>query len=287
MLGISIVYHFNRYSKIEHIESILSKIKILKQSNKELKFNINIVGIKENLDQTIVKKISQLNQKEYLDFNDGLNTLICDNKYKDNLYLLYKEVYEKHKLLNKVLFLNGNVKNLINIISYLFVTPSDIVDYKLVDSTTRLVKYDGYSIISNKNGVKTIAIDNLDTRVVDKYNPIKDAVEQLAQGKPVETVFDAYKLARNANDAKAKALYSLKYGTFDFNTMKRNGEGLNEALSTVGKNEMKMFDAFLAANRAVELNARGIQDTGFDIDHAKNLVAKAPAHFAEAAKNVN
>jgi len=163
MLGISIVYHFNRYSKIEHIESILSKIKILKQSNKELKFNINIVGIKENLDQTIVKKISQLNQKEYLDFNDGLNTLICDNKYKDNLYLLYKEVYEKHKLLNKVLFLNGNVKNLINIISYLFVTPSDIVDYKLVDSTTRLVKYDGYSIISNKNGVKTIAIDNLDT----------------------------------------------------------------------------------------------------------------------------
>jgi len=163
MLGISIVYHFNRYSKIEHIESILSKIKILKQSNKDLKFNVNIVGIKENLDQTIVKKISQLNQKEYLDFNDGLNTLICDNKYKDNLYLLYKEVYEKHKLLNKVLFLNGNVKNLINIISYLFVTPSDIVDYKLVDSTTRLVKYDGYSIISNKNGVKTIAIDNLDT----------------------------------------------------------------------------------------------------------------------------
>jgi len=130
------------------------------------------------------------------------------------------------------------------------------------------------------------SIDNLYTRVVDKYNPIKDAVEQLAQGKPVETVFDAYKLARNANDAKAKALYSLKYGTFDFNTMKRNGEGLNEALSTVGKNEMKMFDAFLAANRAVELNARGIQDTGFDIGHAKNLVAKAPAHFAEAAKKV-
>lgn len=130
------------------------------------------------------------------------------------------------------------------------------------------------------------SIDNLYTRVVDKFNPIKDAVEQLAKGKPIDTVFDAYKLSRNANDAKAKALYALKYGTFDFNTMKRNGEGLSEVLKDVNPSEMKMFDAFLAANRAVELDSRGIKDTGFDIGHAKNLVAKAPEHFAEVAKRV-
>lgn len=159
--------------------------------------------------------------------------------------------------------------------------------FKAIES--QLVTKGGETLSERAKAAKSYfvdSIDNLYTRLVDKFNPIKQAVEDLAQGKPVDTIFDAYKLSRNANDAKAKALYSLKYGTFDFNTMKRNGEGLSEALKPIKQNEMKMFDAFLAANRAVELDARGVKDTGFDIGHAKNLVAKSPEHFTEVAKKV-
>lgn len=162
MSGISIVYHYNEYSKIEHIESILNKVKVLKQSNDTLEFKVHIVGIKNNLNQIIVKKLHNLSES-FKEFNSGFNIKVCDNSCENRLYSLYKQVYESDFLLEKVLFLNGNVKNLINILSFLYVTPSDIIDYKLVDSVTKLVKYDGYSIFSHKNGVKTIGIDNIDT----------------------------------------------------------------------------------------------------------------------------
>jgi hypothetical protein len=154
---------------------------------------------------------------------------------------------------------------------------------------SQLVTKGGETIAQRAKAAKDFFVDSIEnmyTRVVDRFDPMKEARDELLKRGLVDTGVGSYKLARLSPDAKAKALLFVKHETLDFHTMERSGEGLNEALSGIPKNEMRMFDAFLAANRSVELRARGIKDTGFPEGHDANYVSKAPAHFVEAAKRV-
>lgn len=123
---------------------------------------------------------------------------------------------------------------------------------------------------------------------VDKFDPIKKAVTELSDGKGIEAAADAYKLARIANDAPAKARYMIEYGTIDYNTLEKNGKGLKEILDpikTMGKEELPKFQNFLVARRALELESRGI-NSGFDREAAKTIVESEGSRFEQAAKDI-
>ncbi len=50
---------------------------------------------------------------------------------------------------------------------------------------------------------------------IDKLSPIKTAVDAMAEGKDLDTVADAYKMARMQVSASSKADHFLRYGSFD------------------------------------------------------------------------
>lgn len=111
------------------------------------------------------------------------------------------------------------------------------------------------------------------TDFVDKLNPIK-VMEEQAIGKSESTALPVesspYKLARLANDFKAKAMHVIERGTLDFKTLLKNGKGLAEIIEPHMK-DLDGFRAFLAADRAIEIEASG-RKSGFDVDAAKQVV---------------
>lgn len=121
--------------------------------------------------------------------------------------------------------------------------------------------------------------------VVDKLDPIRLAVNALAEDpKALSTMEDPYKLARMANDSKAKARYMFEKGVIDYSTLEKTGKSLNEIMEPVG-DDVQKFNAYLVSARALELNERGI-NSGVDIEAAKQVVSDGKERFEKTSKGL-
>lgn len=177
---LTIVYHYNSYSKLTHVESILNKLDVVTKSNPNLNLHLCIVGLKSNFSMVEINKIRILFDKINND-NLFLTYLNIKEKIEENdLYSVYKEAVINNS--GKTLYLNCNPTNLIAVISSVFTTPSDIVDFKIVDETTNLIKYDGYTFVDedkfisiNTNNYDEIydesKVEYITSVIGDSFNP--------------------------------------------------------------------------------------------------------------------
>lgn len=109
------------------------------------------------------------------------------------------------------------------------------------------------------------------TKFVDQLDPIKDVSEE------------GYVLARSAVDAPAKVRHALEFGTLEYNTLKRNGEGLKQILDTV--DDIESFETYLIARRAKDYEARGL-DIGLDKELLDQVYNEGNAIYEGAAKRI-
>lgn len=127
--------------------------------------------------------------------------------------------------------------------------------------------------------------DDFYTNFLDKFDPIKRAVNELAEGKDLFASEDPYKLARMANDANSKTKVFIERGTFDFkDPAKTTGKSLKEILKPLG-DSVPDFELYLVSKRALEYERRGMEP-GFDTEAARTIVKSEGKRFESAAKEV-
>ena len=120
---------------------------------------------------------------------------------------------------------------------------------------------------------------------VDKLDPVKRMVDELnALGDKVPVSRNAYKLARMANDFKAKAKVFFERETFSATTLEKTGKSLTSILE--GVENVEVLSAYTLAQRTIQKAKEGI-DTGFlPLEKAKALVKEHKAKYDKAAKEV-
>lgn len=121
--------------------------------------------------------------------------------------------------------------------------------------------------------------------IVDKLDPVNEAVKKLnIDPESLTADQNPYQLARTANDYKAKTKYVFEAGTLDYKTLARTGEGYKSIVDPF-KKDKESFDAYLAAKRVPELEARGLK-SGFDVEAAKETVALGKKQYEEASNRL-
>lgn len=148
------------------------------------------------------------------------------------------------------------------------------------------------------------------TAGVDQLNPIKAAVDFLAEGEKIPAGQDPYKLFRTYSDYLGKVYSSYKTKTIDYETTKPNGEGLGPILKDVPRIKEELteaekkissripeedrankdetwhkFTSFLLSKRAIELEDRQIEH-GMDIEAAYEVVDTHEASFGPVAERL-
>jgi hypothetical protein len=126
---------------------------------------------------------------------------------------------------------------------------------------------------------KDFSFGRLYTAIKDDLDPIKQLTADLADGRELSTRDDPYKLARLTRGSFGKAEQFIKYGTFDFDSLRNTGKSLKEVLKPV-KNDLDGLRAYAVAKRTLELHDRGIR-TGVPIDEAQRTVTEGASDYQQ------
>jgi hypothetical protein len=106
---------------------------------------------------------------------------------------------------------------------------------------------------------------------VDRMAPLSRLTKLLREGTALPAHLDPWKLARIGVASSSRANMFLEYGVRNFNTDEVVGKSLKAVLKDVNSN-LKLFEEYIVARRAVELFDRGIK-TGVPIDAARKTVS--------------
>lgn len=154
-------------------------------------------------------------------------------------------------------------------------------------------------------------IDEVYKDFVNDLDPVKQIVKLSKKGEEIPAAQDPYKLMRTYKDYQGKVQRAYEFNTIDYNTGKANGDGLKPILKRVPKKEnvplsdaetkilgslsdeqvgtrdttWKKFTSYLVAERAVELEKRGIE-TGVDIEAAKEVVTSGRGEYVNVTKEL-
>ena len=145
-------------------------------------------------------------------------------------------------------------------------------------------------ISSNPDAPKTNKLQNFYTKMLDRYNPIKVAVESMAKksGQTIpETEAHAYELARLFAGSVGKADHFMQKGTFKADTLEVHGKALQEIVKPI-EDQGKLNDlrVYLVAKRVVEKHGQGIE-TGIEIAEAKKSIEEVRSpEIEKAAKEI-
>lgn len=134
--------------------------------------------------------------------------------------------------------------------------------------------------LGGKDAVEYPTFEDLYTKYVDDLAPINQAVKEMSAlipGGKVAADQNSYFLSRLTRGLFGKAQLALRFGTFDFATMKVNGKSLQDVLTPI-KDDLNGLRAYAIASRALELKDRFIV-SGFNIDAAAKVVAESKAKF--------
>jgi len=130
-----------------------------------------------------------------------------------------------------------------------------------------------------------LSIDKTYTALVDKLDPINEAVKFLSKESGTTTLAEnnPYVLARTSVDAKAKAKHFFEKGTIEFNGKNINGESFKSTLESV--ENPQVLEAYMISKRVLEKSKAGLE-TGFDVENARKVVEQNKAKYDEASKKV-
>lgn len=134
-----------------------------------------------------------------------------------------------------------------------------------------------------KEGLPTVS--DAYTAFVDNLHPIKKAVDAATEGKPLETALNPYEQFRLTRGSAGKAEHMLRHGTLDFNTLAKNGGGLEDILKPVMA-ERDQLSSYLLSKRAIELADRGV-DTGIPLEEARRVAAAGEGRYATVAQELD
>ena len=145
-------------------------------------------------------------------------------------------------------------------------------------------------ISSNPDAPKTNSLQNFHTKMLDRYNPIKVAVEGMAKksGQDIpETEAHAYELARLFAGSSGKGDHFIQKGTFKADTLEVHGKALQEIVKPI-EDQGKLNDlrVYLVAKRVVEKHGQGVE-TGIDIADAREALKQVDSpEIQQAAKEI-
>lgn len=129
--------------------------------------------------------------------------------------------------------------------------------------------------------------EHIYTNCMDAIYPVFKKVQYASEKLGLEFDADqnAAKLMQMFAGVGGKVNHFLEYGTFDFNTMKKNGKGYKEIINGAQKDgiDLSDFSVYLAAKRGVELEGRGLK-TGFGGGVAAKAVAELEAKYGDKLK---
>lgn len=118
---------------------------------------------------------------------------------------------------------------------------------------------------------------------VDDLDPVKAASKAMADGKDVAADKDPYQLMQRAKNWRAQLKYTLKYGTMDFATGEKNGEGLAQVLKDV--DDPAKFRDFAMAKKALESDEIGRANVAKQMrDAAEKVDLSDPEQVKKFAK---
>lgn len=137
---------------------------------------------------------------------------------------------------------------------------------------------------TNEKGSRLPTWDDVYTAVVDDLHPIKQFEKAMRGDKDIDSVVGPYELARLTRGAYGMADHFLEYGTFNFNTRDITGKSLKDVLKPVEK-DLDGFRAYAVAERAIELEKRGIQ-TGVPMVDAQAVVNAGRGKYGQVLKEL-
>lgn len=122
---------------------------------------------------------------------------------------------------------------------------------------------------------------------VDAKDPLK-VLEKMSSGEPIPVEQSPYIASRLFVDHVNKTKHFLEFGGLDYKT----GQPLKDVpslMKTISpfktKEEVARFEGYLAAKRALEIEASG-RTSGFDVEAAKTVVKGGAKEFDGAAKDI-
>jgi hypothetical protein len=110
------------------------------------------------------------------------------------------------------------------------------------------------------------------TNYIDQYHPVAQITAILQGERKLTAIEDPYILMRLNAGNYGRADQVLKFGTYDFNTLKTNGKSFQSAIDPI-KDDFDSFKAYAIAQRVDELSVRNI-DSGVPLLDAKNVIEK-------------
>ena len=128
---------------------------------------------------------------------------------------------------------------------------------------------------------KTSALtwDNLYTHMIDRFHPIRRAVDAMIDGKKLSAANDPYVQARLSVAAASKGNLFLEFETRSFLTGEVTGPGLKQVLAPVAT-DLTGFGNYAVARRVIDLTGRDIQ-TGINRADAELVVAAGNSKYAK------
>jgi hypothetical protein len=131
----------------------------------------------------------------------------------------------------------------------------------------------------------TYSLDSLYTNAVDRFHPIKVAVDAMRGGKKLAATSDPYIQARLSVASATKGNLFLEFETRDFATGAVTGPGLRQVLSPVA-DDLRGFSEYAVAKRAIELDSRGIE-TGVPRASSKVVVKAGEAKYSKVLSDLH
>lgn len=121
--------------------------------------------------------------------------------------------------------------------------------------------------------------DRFYTAAKDDLHPLKQ-LEKALNGEKISAVFDSpYDLARLTRGSFGRADHFIEFSPFRFADYQNTGKSLKAVLEPVSK-DLKGFEAYAVAARALELESRGI-NSGVPIEAAREVVAAGQKQYGK------
>ena len=125
--------------------------------------------------------------------------------------------------------------------------------------------------------------------VIDQKYPVLEALrEAKVSTKTGIEKLNIYEALRILEGMQGRSAHFVEYGTLDFKTLADKGPSLTsivEPIAKKGKNELKLFSAYLKDKQSLDLNKRGIP-TRINPENAKKFVEKYKDRFEADAQKV-
>jgi hypothetical protein len=133
-----------------------------------------------------------------------------------------------------------------------------------------------------ETGDRKNTLHDLYTATIDDLHPLKQIVDEMAQGRKLTATENPYKLARLMRGWSGKVDAFLRNKPFKFKTYEDVGKSFQEIIKPV-EGKLEEFRAYIVSKRTIELGKRTENvETGVLLADAKEIIKKYDGEFSQA-----